>query len=227
MAPIVDPDNKKLFILLILAGIIMIGLIVYAIVTYSTIPGPTDAKVPATGTPAKIEPVQTRGDTTTRITNSSVPSPDKTPIPVTTPPITMEYQQNPTSSTTTSVQTTATGLPVTAAPVDSSGDVNPQPFTLTVSPASASGKPGETITYTLRIGGGEGQSEPIHFTLKASAFIFSETYDIGDEQPPFPKVSVYQFTIPSYIPLGTTINGVLTATGAGQTREQLVTLTVN
>ena len=29
MAPIVDPDNKKLFIVLIFAGILMIGLIVY------------------------------------------------------------------------------------------------------------------------------------------------------------------------------------------------------
>ena len=106
------------------------------------------------------------------------------------------------------------------------GPVAPQPFTLSVSPASASGKPGETISYTLRIGGGEGQTEPVHFTLTAGALFFSQTYELGDEQPPFPKTSVYQFTIPTNIPSGITINGVLTATGAGQTREQPVTLNV-
>jgi hypothetical protein len=95
-----------------------------------------------------------------------------------------------------------------------------------VSPASASGKPGETITYTLRIEGGEGQTEPIHFTLTASALFFSQTYDIGDEQPPFPKTSVYQFIVPGNIPSGITINGVLSATGAGQTRGQQITLKV-
>ncbi len=108
----------------------------------------------------------------------------------------------------------------------SSDTVVPRPFTLSVSPASASGKPGETISYTLRIDGGEGQTEPIHFRLTASALFFSQTYDLGDEQPPFPKTTVYQFAIPGNIPPGITINGVLTATGAGQTREQLVTLRV-
>jgi len=97
---------------------------------------------------------------------------------------------------------------------------------LSVSPVSASGRPGETISYTLRIDGGEGQTEPIHFTLTAGALFFSQTYDLGEEQPPFPKTSVYQFIVPGNIPSGITINGVLTATGAGQTREQPVTLMV-
>ena len=150
----------------------------------------------------------------------AVLSPATTEIQTPTPGSAVKAGQNPTPSTVITLQPTPTGLP------DSSGPVVPRPFTLSVSPASASGKPGDTISYTLRIDGGEGQTEPIHFTLKASALFFTQTYEIGDESPPFPKTSVYQFTIPGNIPSGITINGVLTASGAGQTREQPVTLKV-
>ena len=147
-------------------------------------------------------------------------------IPITTPASMAKSVKNPISSPEASPQPIVTTLPLASASGDSSDSVVPRPFTLSVSPASASGKPGETISYTLRIDGGEGQTEPIHFRLTASALLFSQTYDLGDEQPPFPKTSVYQFAIPGNIPSGITINGVLTASGAGQTREQLVTLRV-
>jgi hypothetical protein len=226
MAPTVDPANKKILLVLIFAGIIMVGLLVYVVMTYSPVPGPGKSNAPAAGTPVNPVTTQPPGYITTRSTNAAVPVSTTGPIVVPTRVRTMESQQSPTSSPAVSVQTTATSIPATAAQGDSSGDVSPQPFTLTVSPASASGRPGETISYTLHIGGGEGQTEPIHFTLTANAFLISQTYDIGDEQPPFPKTTVYQFTIPSNIPSGITINGVVTATGAGQTVKQPVTLNV-
>ena len=108
----------------------------------------------------------------------------------------------------------------------SDGGVPPEPFSFSVSPVTASVKPGETLSYTLRIDGGQGQTEPIHFTLKASALFFIQTYELGDEQPPFPKTVTYQFEVPGDMPSGITINCVVTATGAGQTRDQTVILIV-
>jgi hypothetical protein len=221
-----EPNDKKFLFVLFFAGILMVGLIVLAVTTYSGAPGPGKSDAPAVGTQGIPLTTQPREIITTGSTILAVPSLASTDVPVTTPVRTVLPVQNPTSSPVTSVQPAITGLPVMEVSGDSSDTVVQRPFTLSVSPASASGKPGETISYTLRIDGGEGQTEPIHFTLAASALFFSQTYDIGDEQPPFPKTSVYQFAIPGNIPPGITINGVLTATGAGQTREQPVTLKV-
>ena len=146
MAPTVDPDNKKLFIVLIFAGILMIGLIVYVVVTYSSNPRTrwiqrscdrdTGKSWTHTTTGLYYDPKHKYMPFRHRIPHRSLfpPRPDDG-----------SSAKSHFVPTTISVQTTATGLPVTAAQVDSSGDVNPQPFTLTVSPASTSGKPGETI----------------------------------------------------------------------------------
>ena len=212
--------------MLLFAGILLGGLIVYAGMTYLSSPGQGSSNTPAAVTPVHPLTTQPRDYVTTRSTNTAPLSLSSTPVPSTTPARTAVPEQNPTSSPVITGQTITPGLPATATPVDSSDTVVVQPFTLSVSPSSTSGKPGDTISYTLRIDGGEGQTEPIHFTLTAGALFFSQTYDLGDEQPPFPKTSVYQFTIPTNIPSGITINGVLTATGAGQTRQQPVTLKV-
>jgi hypothetical protein len=220
MVPPVDPGNKQLLFVLLFVGIIIIGLILYAGVTSLSTPGPEKSNVPTTGTPVNTVTIPPQDYSTTRSTNTAVPTFTARQTPAATPVRTTTSTQNPTPSPVISEQPTANVLPVMPGPVV------PRPFSLSVSPESASGKPGETISYTLRIDGGEGQTEPIHFTLKASALFFSQTYEIGDEQPPFPKTSVYQFTIPGNIPSGITINGVITGTGAGQTREQPVTLKV-
>ena len=226
MAAPVDHKDKKFLIVLIFAGILMAGLIVFAVMTYSGSPGPGKSNSSAAGIPVNPVTTQPQDFITTGNANKAVPVLTSAAIPVSTPARTITSVQNPTLSPVTSAQPIVTVLPVMFASGDSSGPIAPEPFFLSVSPASASGKPGETITYTLRIDGGEGQMEPIHFTLTASALIFSQTYDIGDEQPPFPKTSVYQFIVPGNIPPGIMINGVVTATGAGQSREQPVTLRV-
>jgi hypothetical protein len=226
MAPQGNPGNKKILFVLIFAGILLGGLILYAAMTY--LPNPEQGKFHPPTAAVGVNPVTTRPQdyAATRSTTTAVPTLTSTPVPVFSPAKTIVPPQNPGSPTVVSQPPATTDLPVTAAYGDSSGSVAQQPFTLSVSPASASGKPGDTISYTLRIQGGEGQTEPIHFTLTAGALFFSQTYDLGYEQPPFPKTSVYQFTIPTNIPSGITINGVLTATGAGQMRERPVTLKV-
>ena len=226
MAAPIDQKDKKLLVVLIFAGILMVGLIVFAVMTYAGSPGPGKSSSATAG--ILVNPVSTQplDFVTTSSANKAVPVLIATIIPAGTPAHTVTAEHNPTLSPVTSAQPIVTVLPVMFASGDSSGPVAPEPFFLSVSPASASGKPGETITYTLRIDGGEGQTEPIHFTLTASALIFSQTYDIGDEQPPFPKTSVYQFIFPGNIPPGIMINGVVTATGAGQSRKQPVTLKV-
>lgn len=226
MAAPVDHKDKKFLIVLIFAGILMVGLIVFAVMTYSGSPGPGKSNSSAAGIPVNPVTTQPQDFITTGNANKAVPVLTSVTIPVSTPARPVTFVQTPTLSPVTSTQPIVTVLPVMFASGDSSGPVAPEPFFLSVSPASASGKPGETITYTLRIDGGEGQTEPIHFTLTASALIFSQTYDIGDEQPPFPKTSVYQFIVPGNIPPGIMINGVVTATGAGQSRKQPVTLKV-
>ncbi|MCU0630661.1 MAG: hypothetical protein MUF37_05885 [Methanoregulaceae archaeon] len=226
MEPPVNPDNKIILIVLLFAGILLVGLFVYAGIIFLSNPGMEKSNTPESMTLANPVTTGPRDFATTKSTTAATLSLTSPPVPPTTAPLTPVFTQNPTSFPAISDQPAVTGIPVTPTYGDSSGVVAPQPFTLSVSPASASGKPGETISYTLRIGGGEGQTEPVHFTLTASALFFSQTYELGDEQPPFPKTSVYQFTIPTNIPSGITINGVLTATGAGQTREQAVTLNV-
>ncbi len=219
MTPPVDPNDKIIIIVLILAGILMIGLIIFAFTAYygAAVSGRSDPALEQT----RVQPVmlQPQDVMTPGSTARVVPTPVSPVIRATTPGHTGTGVQNPTPFP-------VSVLPVTPVPAESSGPVTPRPFMLSVSPASASGRPGETISYTLRIDGGEGQTEPIHFTLTAGALFFSQTYDLGEEQPPFPKTSVYQFIVPGNIPSGITINGVLTATGAGQTREQPVTLMV-
>lgn len=219
MVSAVDPNDKKLVIVLFFAGIFMIGLISFVVTTHFDIfgpgtssPAPEDILVqPVTSPPQDVIPPGGTGKV--------VPTLGSTEILSSTPGSTFASLQNLSPSP-------VSDLLVTPVPGDSSAPLAPRPFSLSVSPAAASGKPGDIITYTLLIDGGEGQTEPIHFTLKASALFFSEVYDLGDEQPPFPKTSVYQFVVPGNIPPGITIKGFLTATGAGQTMDQPVTLKV-
>jgi hypothetical protein len=216
----IDPKNKKILIVLVSAGILLTGLIIFAVLSNPGPSGPGRSISAPVTTPVPTVTTRSQDIITPASTGKAVLPPATIEIQTPAAGSAVKTGQNPTQSTVITMPPTATGLP------DSSDPVVPRPFALSVSPASTSGKPGETISYTLRIDGGEGQTEPIHFTLKASALFFSQTYEIGDESPPFPKTSVYQFTIPGNIPSGITVNGVLTASGAGQTREQPVTLKV-
>jgi hypothetical protein len=95
-----------------------------------------------------------------------------------------------------------------------------------VTPQSASARPGDTLTYTLTIQHGEGLTGPIHFSLAAHVLFFSQTYDLGTVDPPFPKSIRYDFVVPGNLPSGVTVNGVVTATGGGQTETEDISLNV-
>jgi hypothetical protein len=210
------PGNKKLFIVLALAGIMFTtGIVAFVVLTQPGAPGPV---VPDAGR-KEVQMSPTKSIDTARTgTRDEV-----------TPPVTVtKVLPTISGSPAITLQPTRTGTPgtVTSGNSDSDTTTAPEPFSFSVSPVSASAKPGETLAYTLRIDGGQGQTEPIHFTLKASALFFTQTYEMGDEQPPFPKTVTYQFMVPGNIPPGITVNGIITATGAGQVREQPVTLIV-
>ena len=117
-------------------------------------------------------------------------------------------------------------LPPTSIPTPQGSAVIPVPFSLSVSPLSASARPGDTLTYTLDIRGGEGITEPIHLALTAKALFFSQTYDLGDLTPPFPQSITRDFQVPGNLPSGITVNGVITATEGAQTESQDITLKI-
>lgn len=102
----------------------------------------------------------------------------------------------------------------------------PPGFTVTISPVQTTAGRGETVTYQMRIEAQNGFSDEIHMELAASVLFFSQTYDLGIQGPPYPKTVEYPFTVPGNLPSGVTVNGVLTSTGGGITREDQLTLTV-
>ena len=133
------------------------------------------------------------------------------------PPVTLSgvYTQVPLSAPTL--------LPTSVIPTTV---ITPVPFSLSVTPQSASARPGDKLTYTLNIQHGEGLTGPIHFSLAANVLFFSQTYDLGTVDPPFPKSITYDFTVPGNLPSGVTVSGVITATGNGQTETQDISLNV-
>jgi hypothetical protein len=103
----------------------------------------------------------------------------------------------------------------------------PPGFTVTVSPVQASAAKGETVVYHMTIEAQNGFSENVSMKLTASVlFILSNTYDLGTQAPPYPKTFEYALKVPDTLFPGATVNGVLTSTGGGVTRENQLTLNV-
>jgi hypothetical protein len=127
----------------------------------------------------------------------------------------------------------APGVPVPPSPVASPSATatqtpsGPPGFTVTVSPVQASAARGETVIYHMTIEAQNGFSENVSMKLTASVlFILSNTYDLGTQEPPYPKTFEYALKVPDTLIPGTTVNGVLTSTGGGITRENQITLHV-
>jgi hypothetical protein len=147
------------------------------------------------------------------------------PIPGTVPQITITPPTHRTPGPTISVSPGATPS-VTPTVTSSPAPGGPPGFTVTVSPVQASAGKGETVTYTMRIEAQNGFSDTIHMELVASVLFYSQTYDLGIQEPPYPKTIQYPFTVPDNLWPGTTVNGILRSTGGGITREDPLTLTV-
>lgn len=153
----------------------------------------------------------TPGDTlpiSTPVTGTTVSQPvrvtPKTPVPL---PL----------SLTPSGNRTVTPTPTWSGPPD---------FTVSVSPSRVNAARGETVVYNMRIEAMNGFSEEIHMQLVAGFLFFSQTEDLGVQEPPYPKTVEYPFRVPDSLFPGTTVNGVLTATGGGITHQEHLTLTV-
>jgi len=207
MAGFLDTTGWKLYIVIgipLIVAIVLLIVIGYPMLSHQVTPaagGNRPVLYPTvTGKPLTIR--NTPGaPRTVPATSGTVPGP-VTPVPTSLPQ----------SRTTISpVLTTA---------------IAPVPFSLSVTPQSASAKPGDTLTYSLDVLHGEGLTGPIHFSLAAKVLFFSQTYDLGTIDPPFPKNIRYDFTVPGNLPSGVTVNGVITATGNGQTESEDISLNV-
>jgi hypothetical protein len=102
----------------------------------------------------------------------------------------------------------------------------PPGFTVTVFPAETTAARGETVTYTMTVDAQNGFSDDVSMQLVAGFLFFSESHDLGTLEPPYPKTITYPFTVPDTLPPGVTVNGLLTSTGGGITRENRIILHV-
>ena len=97
----------------------------------------------------------------------------------------------------------------------------PPSFTLIVTPVEKRANPGDTILYTLAIEPIAGFNKPVSLRLDVNAlFLYQESFDLGSLDPPYPRTIEYQFRVPSEVPRGITVKGVLTAEGGGHKEEQ-------
>jgi hypothetical protein len=100
-------------------------------------------------------------------------------------------------------------------------------FTVTVSPLEATAARGGTVTYHMTVEAQNCFSDAVTMKITASVLFFSQTYDLGTQEPPYPKSFEYPLTIPGSLFSGATVKGVLTSTGGGITRENQLTLHVS
>jgi len=92
----------------------------------------------------------------------------------------------------------------------------PPAFRLLVTPVEVRASPGEAILYSMTVEPEGGFDEPVALRLDVSALLlYRESFDLGTIDPPFPKTVGYRFVVPSDIPAGITVRGVLTGEGGG------------
>jgi len=92
----------------------------------------------------------------------------------------------------------------------------PPAFRLLVIPVEVRARPGDAILYSMTIEPEGGFDEPVSLQLEVSALLlYRESFDLGTIDPPFPKTVGYRFVVPSDIPAGITVRGVLTGEGGG------------
>jgi hypothetical protein len=101
------------------------------------------------------------------------------------------------------------------------------PFTINVQPKKTTVKPGDFVTYHLSINADPGFDDPIDLTLQVSALVYSSTFEIGEQYPPYPKTFEYSIQIPEDVPTGITGKGVLVATSGEYVVEEEVEITLS
>jgi hypothetical protein len=114
----------------------------------------------------------------------------------------------------------------TLSPTPSETLSGPPGFTVSIFPVQATAKKGDTVVYHMTIEAQNGFTGEIHMMVTAGFLFFSDTKDLGVQEPPYPKTIDYAFTVPGTLPPGVTVNGVVTSTSEGITREDHLSLTV-
>ena len=92
----------------------------------------------------------------------------------------------------------------------------PPGFTLLATPVEVRARPGEVVTYTLTIEPRGGFDAPVSLRLDVNVlFLYRNSFDLGTVSPPYPRTVQYPFMVPSDVPLGITVKGVLSGEGGG------------
>lgn len=103
----------------------------------------------------------------------------------------------------------------------------PPSFTLLVTPVEVRAKPVDTVLYALSIEPKGGFDQPVSLRLEVNALlIYRNSFDLGTVTPPYPRTFEYRFRVPSDIPGGITVKGVITAEGGGHREAQDLILLV-
>ena len=168
---------------------------------------PSENSTPGGPQTPSVTPSPTTGIITTRTSAipASFPPTGTTTAGTPLPTVTTTGTTAPVRTTTPipTVTTMSTTAPVTTG--------NPS-FSISVNPMTAVAGPGDQVIYHMTIAGTNGFSDPVQLSLHVSAvFVYNRDYDLGTQYPPYPKTVDYPFTVPSNVPRGITVNGLLTA----------------
>lgn len=99
------------------------------------------------------------------------------------------------------------------------------PFSIDVEPNEFTIKPGDEVKFSVRIDAVEGFTDSIEFELDVSCVGYSDTFDLGTLDPPFPREQEFTFSIPSEIPVGS-VQGTLRGTSGEHVVEEDVEITL-
>ena len=100
------------------------------------------------------------------------------------------------------------------------------PFSISVDPKKKTVKAGDDVTYTIEISADAEFSESIYITLEVEALSYHDTYDLGSQDPPFPKEFQYTVPIPEDVPGSITIHGTITGSSMEHTVSEEVQVNI-
>jgi hypothetical protein len=117
----------------------------------------------------------------------------------------------------------STSLDILSSPTVS----GPPSFTLIVTPVEARARPGDPILYSMTIEPKGGFDQPVSLRIDVSALlVYRNSFDLGTVNPPYPRTFEYLFRVPSNVPGGIMVKGLLTAEGGGHRETQDLILLV-
>jgi hypothetical protein len=101
------------------------------------------------------------------------------------------------------------------------------PFKISVEPKKANAKPGDIMTYSIRIDADAGFEEIIYLELVITALNYEEYYPINPQEPPYPKVFEIEIPVPEDVPADVTAHGVLRGYSGEHEYTEEVTLKIS